>query len=100
MGGARPRWVKQDRGGWSKTEVGGSDGHLGGRAGFKKLLSRTLALCRCSVPMSSDPEQQYENVLQPPLKGFGLCCPFHDRAFVEELLLLTRFVCWSEWRRE
>lgn len=83
VGGARQMWVEQNRCGWSKIDVGSSDGHLGGQVGFKKLLSYTLPFCRCSVKMSSDPEQQYENVLQPPLTGvWGSCCLFsnQDRA--------------------
>lgn len=103
VGGARQMWVGQDRCGWSETGVGDSDGHLGRQADFKKLKSRTWPLCRRSVKMSSDPEQQYENVLQPPLKGFWTCVAFF-RIRTEPLwrnsCSLSRFFCWSEWRRE
>lgn len=87
-------WVEQDRCGRSKTDVGAVDGHLGRQAGLKKLLSRTLPLFRCSVPMSSDPEQQYENAPQRPLKGFW--APNQDRAFLEGLLLPICLFCCSE----
>lgn len=59
--------------------MGGSDGHLG-RPGrhFKKITIRTPH--GCSVMVSSDPEQPYDNVKLAFSEGtWSLCCLFQNQ---------------------